>query len=64
MENPDRHRNELIAKIAQEVMAIKAAMKANGKVNVSGLASAVRVRQLNDTEVELSLPYAVSIELP
>lgn len=64
VDGPERHRKELIAKIAEEVTAIKAAMRSNGKVSVSGLASPVQVRQLNDTDVELSLPYAVSIEMP
>ena len=64
VDNPERHRKELIAKIAEEVTAIKAAMRSNGKVSVSGLASPVQVRQLNDTDVELSVSYAVSIEVP
>jgi hypothetical protein len=63
VENPERYRSELIAKISEEVMAIKSAMKANGRINVSGLSSALRVRQLNDSEVQLSLPYEVSVEL-
>ena len=64
LDNPERHRKELIAKIAEEVTAIKAAMRSNGKVTVSGLASPIQVRQVNDTDVELSLSHAVSIELP
>lgn len=64
VENPERYRKELIAKISEEVTATKAAIRSNGKVTVSGLASPVQVRQVNDTEVELSLPYAISIELP
>lgn len=64
VENPERHRKELVTKIADEVSIIKGAMRSSGKVNVSGLASPIQVRQLNDTDVELSLSYAVSIELP
>jgi len=64
VENPERHRKELINKIAEEVTTIKAALKSNGKVSVSGLASPVQVRQLNDTEIELSLSYGVSIDVP
>jgi hypothetical protein len=64
VDNPERHRKELIAKIAEEVSVIKAAMRSNGKVSVSGLASPVQVRQVNDTDVELALSYAVSMEVP
>ena len=64
VENPERYRKELIAKISEEVTATRAAMRSNGKVTVSGLASPVQVRQLNDTDVELSLSYAISIEVP
>jgi hypothetical protein len=64
IDNPERHRKELIAKIAEEVTGIKAAMRSNGKVSISGLASPVQLRQLNDTDVELALSYAVSIEVP
>lgn len=64
VENPERYRKELLTKIADEVSIIKGAMRSNGKVNVSGLASPIQVRQLNDTDVELSLSYAVSMEIP
>ncbi len=64
VENPERYRKELITKVADEVAMIKAAMRSTGKVNVSGLASPIQARQVNDTDVELSIAYAVSIELP
>jgi hypothetical protein len=63
VENPERYRKELLAKIAEQVTMIKTAMRTAGKVSVSGLGSPVQVRQVNDTEIEISLPCSISAEV-
>jgi hypothetical protein len=62
VENPERHRKELLARISEQVGTIKQTMRTT-KVSVSGLASPVQIRQVNDTEIEVSLPCAISAEL-
>ena len=63
VENPERYRKELLARIAEQVAMIRQTMRTTGKVSVSGLASPVQVRQVNDTQIEISLPCSISAEV-
>jgi hypothetical protein len=61
VENPERYRQEIISKIHDDITMIKTTLQASGELSLSGLNSAVQVRQVTDRKVELYIDYSMTI---
>jgi len=60
---PDQYRGEILKKIAEDVKYIKSTMNFVGKITISGLENAVQIRQIDDKNVQLYIPYTMTFEL-
>lgn len=63
MGEPERYRQELLKKIAEDITFLKEAMQASGTVSVRGLEQPVLVRQVDDRRVELFIHYSMTLDL-
>jgi hypothetical protein len=63
VDNPEQFRDLLLQKISEDVAKAKEKLKAEGKVQLSGLESPVLVRQTDDKNVELFINYQFSVEM-
>lgn len=55
--DPDQYRGEILRQIGEDYRKIKEIFGPAIEVDIKGLDQRVQVRQLNDTNLELSLPY-------
>jgi len=62
-DNPEQYRPVLLQMISEEAAQTKEKLKADGKVQLSGLESPVLVRQSDDENVELFINYQLSVEM-
>jgi len=64
VDTPEKYRPKLLQMIFEDLRQTRQLAKRSGKVVITGLENPVLVRQTDDAHVELSLHYAVSMELP
>lgn len=62
VDNPEQYRPRLLKAVADDIKSVKAALGAKATVTVDGLHAPVVVRQIDDSSVEMFIPYRVSIE--
>jgi hypothetical protein len=58
---PSQYRPEILAKIFQDVDAVKKGLGAEFEILVSGLAGSVKMRTCSETEIELWIDYSFTI---
>jgi hypothetical protein len=61
IENPEQYRLKLVLLIGQQVKSIREQLSSKSSVTISGLQRPVTVRKLDEVNVELYIPYEVSI---
>jgi hypothetical protein len=63
VDNPEQHRPKLLQSIAQDIKTLKEMLGGKAKVTIEGLQAPVVVRQVDDSNVEIFIPYGISIEM-
>lgn len=61
VKNPQSYRPEIIQLVLEDINTIKATLGGKVKMNINGLDGRVVVKQANESEVDLLIPYSFSL---
>ena len=60
--NPSQYRRELLTSIIEDIKFISNSLGDGISIKIEGLDTAISVRQYNQSDVQLSIPYTFSLE--